>query len=385
VSDTNVASLGWIVKVLNTGREYHFYTGDSVVIGRTPLRPSALGEADRRLDIDDPEKSMSKRHALFTVQANGSASIHDLHSTNGTYIVRDDGELMRLPLEQDYTLSRPTRLQLGDVGVEIHREVTRPGNAVPPSSAATRPQGDDLFSHAAQPVLPEGVDSPSLSVDQILDLRAGEPTEMFNAKKVRQQVLGMQDDAPATSAQTSPENVPEKAATQEAESPDTQPAQPEQSEPEQPEPAPAETEQDSDFATMKQDLEAQSRLQRELLGQQPTDQSTVKPQSTVQQPQSQPAAVFEPGSVFDRLTSGELNSHVPAVQIGELTSDDAQRTSDQTAQFEMAKHHELLPFLALNPHLYDDLYAWLEAIGDPDIDAALRSNTGYTTYREGRN
>ncbi|MCI1901505.1 MAG: FHA domain-containing protein [Bifidobacteriaceae bacterium] len=390
MSDTNVASLGWIVKVLNTGREYHFNVGDSVVIGRTPLRPSALGEADRRLDIDDPEKSMSKRHALFTVRANGSASIHDLHSTNGTYIVRDDGELMRLPLEQDYTLTRPTRLQLGDVGVEIHREVTRPGNAVPPSRAATRTQGDDLFSHAAQPVLPEGVDSPSLSVDQILDLRAGEPTEMFNAKKVRQQVLGMQNDAPATSAQTSPETVVEKAATQEAE-----PAQPEPEQTEsvqaapaqtvQPEPAPAETEQDSDFATMKQDLEAQSRMQRELLEQQPTDQPTTQqPQPTVQ-PQSQPAAVFEPGSVFDRLTSGELNSHVPAVQIGELTSDDAQRTSDQTAQFEMAKHHELLPFLALNPHLYDDLYAWLEAIGDPDIDAALRSNTGYTTYREGRN
>jgi hypothetical protein len=35
----------------------------------------------------------------------------------------------------------------------------------------------------------------------------------------------------------------------------------------------------------------------------------------------------------------------------------------------------------MNPSLYDDLYAWLAALGDKDIDAALSRNAGYEEYR----
>lgn len=51
-------------------------------------------------------------------------------------------------------------------------------------------------------------------------------------------------------------------------------------------------------------------------------------------------------------------------------------------QFQMARHPELLPFLAMNPSLYDDLYAWLGALGNQDIDAALAHNPGYEEYRK---
>lgn len=94
------------------------------------------------------------------------------------------------------------------------------------------------------------------------------------------------------------------------------------------------------------------------------------------------APVFEPGSVFDRVSKGNLTKQEETVEIDGLTSDEAKRTDDFTVQFQMARHPELLPFLAMNTMLYDDLYAWLEALGDQDIDAALSHNTGYAEYRK---
>ncbi len=92
--------------------------------------------------------------------------------------------------------------------------------------------------------------------------------------------------------------------------------------------------------------------------------------------------VFEPGSVFDRVAKGEFKEQEQTIEVDGLTSDDAKRTDDFTEQFEMARHPELLPFLAMNPFLYDDLYAWLAALGNQDVDAALSSNEGYAQYRK---
>ncbi|PLS26154.1 forkhead-associated protein, partial [Bifidobacterium parmae] len=92
---------------------------------------------------------------------------------------------------------------------------------------------------------------------------------------------------------------------------------------------------------------------------------------------------FEPGSVFDKVSKGEFDKpQTPMVEVDGLTSEDARHTTDMTLQFEMARHPELLPFLAMNPALYDDLYAWLAAQGDADIDEALAHNVGYQDYRE---
>ena len=106
--------------------------------------------------------------------------------------------------------------------------------------------------------------------------------------------------------------------------------------------------------------------------------------------QSQPAPdetaafkpIFEPGSVFDRVSKGGLAKQEQTIEVDGLTSDDAKRTDDFTVQFQMARHPELLPFLAMNPSLYDDLYAWLGALGNQDIDAALAHNPGYEEYRK---
>ena len=92
--------------------------------------------------------------------------------------------------------------------------------------------------------------------------------------------------------------------------------------------------------------------------------------------------VFEPGSVFERVSKGGFVKQEQTIEVDGLTSDDAKRTDDFTVQFEMARHPQLLPFLAMNPSLYDDLYAWLSALGNQDIDAALSRNPGYAEYRK---
>ena len=92
--------------------------------------------------------------------------------------------------------------------------------------------------------------------------------------------------------------------------------------------------------------------------------------------------VFEPGSVFERVAKGELKAQEPAVEVDGLTSDEAKTTQDFNVQFEVARHPELLAFLAMNPYLYDDMYSWLAARGEADIDEALSHNKGYQEYRE---
>ena len=81
---------------------------------------------------------------------------------------------------------------------------------------------------------------------------------------------------------------------------------------------------------------------------------------------------FEPGSVFEKVANGDFAKSEPLVSVAGFTSE----------QFEMARHPELLPFLAMNPSLYDDLYTWLAAQGNADIDEALSKNAGYEDYRK---
>ena len=80
---------------------------------RKPLRPLA-DDGFARLDIMDTNKSMSKRHAIVSVDAQGNASVRDLKSTNGSFVVADNGQLMRLPADEDFKLpSTPMTLQFG--------------------------------------------------------------------------------------------------------------------------------------------------------------------------------------------------------------------------------------------------------------------------------
>ena len=658
----------WIIKV-NGAEQTDVKPGESVEIGRKPLRTIA-DDGNRRLEVPDSERSMSKRHALFTVHEDGSADVRDLNSTNGSYMIRENGELTRLQPGVECELKySPIRLQFGDIPVDFIRV---------DAQERVEPKVTDLFSYAPDDAKQEP-DPSDMSVDDILNLRAGEPTAMFSSQNVADRLrelrdaslhvpklagtepeqpvdgnasddqlqaqpgqetvqeqaspaghtvsgadAGQRDSASRQSAsgvmpvqrETSParafgaqpilpdpvvtvtqqrqfaeqhplEELPltvqpggmnepgprdlfadaEKRSKQEdqakqqpsesdagssasgqdgaeaaggqyqaenttaqGDSADNMPADianggsvaPEQSE------APASNPSKPDVVSVH-DLFSAQRIhevqaaraasdrdaQRQPVNaQQPTaegqsanqsadeslaDQSPAheSPASAVQPPaeqiaqagpvaaqqpaqaaqqptqqaarvtftpmdasaaQASPAAqyapaaqdtqaaqpaqaapvmqatqpvqsvpqqasqtaesqdysrfarpaagqptaqqpgmqqpqvsadpqqnfkpVFEPGSVFERVSRGDFDKQEQMVEVGGFTSQQAKTTSDYTVQFQIARHAQLLPFLAMNPSLYDDLYTWLAAQGNADVDAALSRNQGYQEYRK---
>ncbi|PAU70171.1 Tfp pilus assembly protein [Bifidobacterium italicum] len=632
-------------------------------IGRKPLRP-VPGGGMRRIEILDDTRSMSKRHAEFSVKTDGNAILRDLNSTNGTFLVRPGNELVRLPGGSDFAMNDDTvRLQFGDVPVDFVRFINDDATS----------KGDDvanLFDYALdnQPSEPEAAD---MSIDDILNLRAGEPTNIFNAGQVRSRAKELRQAEQQTFAPfTSPLNplavndandddaqdaaprdlfadahdvaagkIDEPAAKKEefvprmhdgprhadrrnADSlvsvselarqhrpiPSLDVAQPQESsvgatrEPVSPtvSPTPSMHGEPSisttmrpqrETATQPQDAQTPARPQQPSIWQtsmqsgvamqpkpaqqpMPDTQTTGEPSgaeprydagapnmrpmqepavqpitqpgqpldrsaqpnavvqaaepnmiaqpnagapydASMQQPQqpnvqttaaqtplvhvelprdpasaqptqpapsdafaeqrnalhfdviesalhgpdiaapyemtttaaaSAPADVtvpievaapahqtnfvveatetaaesssedaaaqnadvddyerfrrhddddapsldetqaftpaFEPGSVFERVANGDFDKPKELIEAGGYTSDDARRSDDFTEQFEMARHAELLPFLAMNPTLYDDLYEWLAAQSNADIDEALSRNPGYEDYRK---
>ena len=488
----------WTVKINGVDR-ISVKPGECVEIGRKPLRPLA-DDGNTRLDVADQTKSMSKRHAMFTVKSNGTASVRDLGSTNGSYVVRENGDLLRLPANAEFLLpTSPMRMQFGDVPADFIRiddPVAKPLDLKVP----------DLFGYAVHEA-PQEPDAADMSVDDILDLRAGEPTAIFSADNVRRKVdeleLGSlnitqpvtKNDEPAIprdlfadalaqhaeqeterknqqamdsvvlpKQQTEPEStivtpaskhsrisgiVPvdaiahavvkhapstsepavasaavvesdaaagaSKSAENVQSAPNTDDSQPvdavaQHSEGIQSEAAQSEnTQSETAQPTTTQPETAQPATDAPEDQQQPTaeahqeaatatatsaDQQLATETETAQQSVSEAyeasdiystgvhTPVFEPGSVFERVAKGELKAQEPAVEVDGLTSDEAKTTQDFNVQFEVARHPELLAFLAMNPYLYDDMYSWLAARGEADIDEALSHNKGYQEYRE---
>ena len=467
----------WTVKINGVDR-ISVKPGECVEIGRKPLRPLA-DDGNTRLDVADQTKSMSKRHAMFTVKSNGTASVRDLGSTNGSYVVRENGDLLRLPANVEFLLpTSPMRMQFGDVPADFIRiddPVAKPLDLKVP----------DLFGYAVHEA-PQEPDAADMSVDDILDLRAGEPTVIFSADNVRRKVdeleLGSlnitqpvtKNDEPAIprdlfadalaqhaeqeterknqqamdsvvlpKQQTEPESttvtpaskhsrisgiVPvdaiahavvkhapstsepaaasaavvesdvvagaSKSAENVQSAPNTDDSQPvdavaQHSEGTQSEAAQSEnTQSETAQPTTTQPETAQPATDA------PEDQQLATETETAQQSVSEAyeasdiystgvhTPVFEPGSVFERVAKGELKAQEPAVEVDGLTSDEAKTTQDFNVQFEVARHPELLAFLAMNPYLYDDMYSWLAARGEADIDEALSHNKGYQEYRE---
>lgn len=488
----------WTVKINGVDR-ISVKPGECVEIGRKPLRPLA-DDGNTRLDVADQTKSMSKRHAMFTVKSNGTASVRDLGSTNGSYVVRENGDLLRLPANVEFLLpTSPMRMQFGDVPADFIRiddPVAKPLDLKVP----------DLFGYAVHEA-PQEPDAADMSVDDILDLRAGEPTAIFSADNVRRKVdeleLGSLNitqpvtkndepaiprdlfadalaqhaeqeterknqqamdsvvlpkpqtepesttvtpaskhsrisgivpvdaiahavvkHAPSTSepavasaavvesdvvagASKSAENVqsapntddsqPVDAVAQHSEGTQSEAAQSEntQSETAQPTTAQPETAQPAtDAPEDQQQPTAEAHQEAATATATSADQQLATETETAQQSVSEAyeasdiystgvhTPVFEPGSVFERVAKGELKAQEPAVEVDGLTSDEAKTTQDFNVQFEVARHPELLAFLAMNPYLYDDMYSWLAARGEADIDEALSHNKGYQEYRE---
>ncbi|MDF7663413.1 FHA domain-containing protein [Bifidobacterium sp. ESL0763] len=502
----------WVIKV-NGGVQVGVGPGEDVEIGRHPLRPLA-DDGHKRVEIVDATRSMSKRHALFAVGQDGSATLEDRNSTNGTYLVGQDGNLTRLAAKKPFALqTSPMRMQLGDVAVDFVKVEAddgfgddEPGNPV-----------TDLFdyaaSHADDEPMPE-----NMSVDDILNLRAGEPTTAFkaadvaeaakagqdgkrqtrdggndgteagsavsgNAKEAESQKVvdsialdvkpaqaaapveprdlfqdaleqeaqpqqavqsqqsaqvhqqaaqapqtsqaGMTGDAAAAAQQATPSvSLPERhndaerpQASQPARQPAQQPvqttqpvqsAQPTQNQqvqaaqtaqPTQGQQAQAPINADYQPAAQAQRQDAPQGMFKPMYAQAPAGQSGQVREDAGERnrfmrpephndatPQAANAnafePAFEPGSVFEKVSKGEFDKPDQAIEVDGLNSNDAKVTTDFALQFEMAKHPELLPFLAMNPGLYDDLYAWLGSLGNQDIDSALSHNSGYDDYRQ---
>ncbi len=466
VSRKAVTVSEWTVKINGVDR-ISVKPGECVEIGRKPLRPLA-DDGNTRLDVADQTKSMSKRHAMFTVKSNGTASVRDLGSTNGSYVVRENGDLLRLPANTEFLLpASPMRMQFGDVPADFIRlddPVAKPLDLKVP----------DLFGYAVHEA-PQEPDAADMSVDDILDLRAGEPTAIFSADNVRRKVdeleLGSlnitqpvtKNDEPAIprdlfadalaqhaeqeterktqqamdsvvlpKQQTEPESSTVAPASKHSRisgivpvdaiahavvkhSPSTsEPAvasaavvesdaaagasksaenvQSEDTQPEIVQPATAQSETDQPAADVPDDQQrTAAEAYQESTAAGVADQQPAAETETAQQSVSEASdiystgvhtPVFEPGSVFERVAKGELKAQEPAVEVDGLTSDEAKTTQDFNVQFEVARHPELLAFLAMNPYLYDDMYSWLAARGEADIDEALSHNKGYQEYRE---
>lgn len=466
VSRKAVTVSEWTVKINGVDR-ISVKPGECVEIGRKPLRPLA-DDGNTRLDVADQTKSMSKRHAMFTVKSNGTASVRDLGSTNGSYVVRENGDLLRLPANTEFLLpASPMRMQFGDVPADFIRlddPVAKPLDLKVP----------DLFGYAVHEA-PQEPDAADMSVDDILDLRAGEPTAIFSADNVRRKVdeleLGSlnitqpvtKNDEPAIprdlfadalaqhaeqeterktqqamdsvvlpKQQTEPESSTVAPASKHSRisgivpvdaiahavvkhSPSTsEPAvvsaavvesdaaagasksaenvQSENTQPETAQPATAQSETDQPAADVPDDQQrTAAEAYQESTAAGVADQQPSAETETAQQSVSEASdiystgvhtPVFEPGSVFERVAKGELKAQEPAVEVDGLTSDEAKTTQDFNVQFEVARHPELLAFLAMNPYLYDDMYSWLAARGEADIDEALSHNKGYQEYRE---
>lgn len=509
--------------------------GDSIEIGRKPLRPLP-DDGTERLEIADGTRSMSKRHATFAVSQNGGGTVRDLGSTNGSYVVRGNGDLMRLPPNVDFLLpTSPMRLQFGDVPVDFIRVEQ------PVSDTFVVP---DLFGYALETVKQEP-DVADMSVDDILDLRAGEPTAAISAATVRKRVGelnaaasqtfppqktttadGLAADSAAGAAEPDSElavpsdaampveaavlaetvspaeadaaesdaeaKVPEAAessenATSDTASPetvtsetvtsgtvtsesaaDTVPADSAASdsvvtaaqsqtndEPSEPDSMPLNVAGAKPAVALPRDLFADALAEDskeagqstapaeqadQLANGQPSDDRFQQASSDQEahddirqavnevvanaagvevtagavagdgvvkadtdtahgeipeehrrfaQPNDDEAdstgsfrPAFEPGSVFELVSKGRLAAAEPKIEVNGYTSDQAKTTEDYTEQFAIANCEELLPFLAMNPLLYDDLYNWLEDQGKADIDAALENNEGYKSYRK---
>ena len=452
--------------------------GQSVEIGRKPIRP-LREDGFIRVDVVDNKRSMSKRHALLIVDASGAATIRDLNSTNGTYLVNESGDLLRLDPGVDFHMPDSiVRMQFGDVPVDFVRIEEK----APQGSDADAQPVRDLFSYAPDNDIKEP-DAADLSVDDILDIRAGEPTGVFHAQSVSRPDLvwdsqkrlndaaeaddlgsasagdaGADADDNSTSAATSavpssatssvediasvidaasvaesvaeqikpviagqvvlpvvrdefaspvePRNLFDDAANNDAVNTDA-----------------ASDLSNSNYATNSQNVESQADSKEDYkedlqasvqsdLQDVAQDQSVAQGvaqnyaqeevqyndsadavnsvndandvsdvSATIASDSAQFTPAFEPGSVFEKVSNGEFSARKEVVSAGGFTSEEAQKTDDFAEQFEMAKYQELLPFLAMNTNLYDDLYAWLSAQGNADVDQALAQNSGYSAYR----
>ena len=86
-------------------------------LGRAPVAPPDRPGA-QVLAVPDPEKSISKTHAMLELEL-GELRVHDLHSTNGVWVVPAGGEAIEVEPGEPVVIPPGAELELGDVVIQV--------------------------------------------------------------------------------------------------------------------------------------------------------------------------------------------------------------------------------------------------------------------------
>jgi hypothetical protein len=89
----------------------------ALFLGRAPVAPPDRPGA-RVLAVPDPEKSISKTHAMLELEL-GELRVHDLNSTNGVWVVPADGEAIEVEPGEPVVIPPNAELELGDVVIRV--------------------------------------------------------------------------------------------------------------------------------------------------------------------------------------------------------------------------------------------------------------------------
>ncbi len=112
----------WTVKINGVDR-ISVKPGECVEIGRKPLRPLA-DDGNTRLDVADQTKSniQTARHYVHGLRAMARPRSVILDRPMDSYVVRENGDLLRLPANAEFLLpTSPMRMQFGDVPADFIR------------------------------------------------------------------------------------------------------------------------------------------------------------------------------------------------------------------------------------------------------------------------
>lgn len=237
--------------------------------------------------------------------------------------------------------------------VALPKQQTEPESTiVTPASKHSRISGIvpvDAIAHAVVKYAPS-TSEPAVASAAVVesDVVAGASKSAENVQSAPN-TRNAGDSQPADTVEQHAE-VAQPEAAREAEA-----AQSENTQPETAQPATAQSETDQPAADVPDDQQRtaaeayQEATAAGVADQQPaaeTAQQSVSEAYDIGLHAGVHTPVFEPGSVFERVAKGELKAQEPAVEVDGLTSDEAKTTQDFNVQFEVARHPELLAFLA---------------------------------------
>ncbi len=105
----NLADSGCAIRIIicSTGQLFEF-AKDAVVIGRT---------ADCDLALNQP--SISRRHIRISKDVSGTYYIEDLNTKNGTYLITDNTETMRIPVGEKVKISANSMFSAGCIRFKL--------------------------------------------------------------------------------------------------------------------------------------------------------------------------------------------------------------------------------------------------------------------------